>query len=161
IQSILKDYGAELPVIENLEFPLSEPAITVGRLSKGIELPESKLAIITENELFKKKKKRVRKQQNITNEERIKNYQELNICYYVVHRSHVCNLFLSISTSVVDDYFNDIMFIQYFLDDNIYLTLDLIYVVKNFVPSEVTQPLPYNFSGSLWSIVKNKMQATF
>src|SRR5690625_7939968 len=58
IQSILKDYGAELPVIENLEFPLSEPAITVGRLSKGIELPASKLAIITENELFKKKKKR-------------------------------------------------------------------------------------------------------
>src|SRR5690625_3580468 len=79
IQSILKDYGAELPVIENLEFPLSEPAITVGRLSKGIELPASKLAIITENELFKKKKKRVRKQQNITNAERIKNYQELNI----------------------------------------------------------------------------------
>src|SRR5690625_6476122 len=69
IQSILKDYGAELPVIENLEFPLSEPAITVGRLSKGIELPASKLAIITENELFKKKKKRVRKQQNITRSE--------------------------------------------------------------------------------------------
>src|SRR5690625_6013198 len=88
IQSILKDYGAELPVIENLEFPLSEPAITVGRLSKGIELPASKLAIITENELFKKKKKSVRKQQNITNAERIKNYQELNIDDYVVHRNH-------------------------------------------------------------------------
>src|SRR5699024_9806518 len=65
IQSILKEYGAELPVIENLEFTLGEPAITVGRLSKGIELPESKLAIITENEFFKKNKKHERKQQNI------------------------------------------------------------------------------------------------
>src|SRR5699024_5905440 len=88
IQSILKDYGAELPVIENLEFHLNEPVITVGRLSKGIELPASKLAIITENELFKKKKKRERKQQDITNAERIKNYQERNIGDYDVHRNH-------------------------------------------------------------------------
>src|SRR5699024_11110643 len=88
IQSILNDYGAELSVIENLENPIKETVITIGRLSKEIELPATKLAIITKNELLKKKKKRVRKQQNITNAERIKNYQELNIGDYVVHRNH-------------------------------------------------------------------------
>ena len=158
IQSILKDYGAELPVIENLEFPLSEPAITVGRLSKGIELPASKLAIITENELFKKKKKRVRKQQNITNAERIKNYQELNIGDYVVHRNHGVGRYIGIETLVVKDNHKDYILIQYSGDDKLYVPVDQIDLVQKYVGSEGKQPRLYKLGGTEWSKVKNKVQ---
>src|SRR5690625_8021423 len=109
----------KLPVIINLELPLSEPDNTDGRLSKGIELPASKLAIITENELFKKKKKRARKQQNITNAERIKNYQELNIGDYDVHRNHGVGRYMGIDTLVVKDNHKDYILIQYSGEDKL------------------------------------------
>lgn len=158
IQSIFKDYGAELPVIEKLEFPLNEPVITVGRLSKGIELPASKLAIVTENELFKKKKKRVRKQQNITNAERIKNYQELNIGDYVVHRNHGVGRYIGIETLVVKDNHKDYILIQYSGDDKLYVPVDQIDLVQKYVGSEGKQPRLYKLGGTEWSKVKNKVQ---
>src|SRR5699024_6063759 len=150
IQSILNDYGAELPVIENLEFPLSEPAITVGRLCKWIELPASKLAIITENELFKKKKKRVRKQQNITNAERIKNYQELNIGDYDVHRNHGVGRYIGNETLGVKDNHKDYILIQYSGDDKLYVPVDQIDLVQKYVGSEGKQPRLYKLGGTEW-----------
>lgn len=160
VQATFDDYDIELPIIEKLSFPLDEQVISIGNLSKGIELPASKLAIITENELFKKKKRRVRKQQNITNAERIKNYQELDIGDYVVHRNHGVGRYIGIETLVVKDNHKDFMLIQYSGDDKLYVPIDQIDLVQKFVGSEGKKPRLYKLGGTEWSKVKNKVQTS-
>ncbi len=160
VQSILRDYEIELPIAKKLELPLNKQVISLGNMSKGIELPTSKLAIITESELFKKKKRQVRKQHNITNAERIKNYQELNIGDYVVHRNHGVGRYVGIETLVVKDNHKDYMLIQYSGDDRLYVPIDQIDLVQKFVGSEGKQPKLYKLGGTEWTKVKNKVQTS-
>lgn len=59
-----------------------------GELQSGFELPLMKLAVITEEELFKNRVKKKPRKQKLTNAERIKSYSELQIGDYVVHINH-------------------------------------------------------------------------
>lgn len=160
VQSILNDYDIELPIVDKVKLPLNQEVISVGNMSKGIELPGSKLVIITEGELFKKKKRQVRKQQNITNAERIKNYQELNIGDYVVHRNHGVGRYVGVETLVVKGIHKDYMLIEYSGDDRLYVPIDQIDLVQKFVGSEGKQPRLYKLGGTEWSKVKNKVQTS-
>src|SRR5699024_9623044 len=67
IHSIFMDYGVEASVVQELQLPVRRPVIVVGNISSGIEFPMHKLVLITENELFRKKTKRPRKQQKLSN----------------------------------------------------------------------------------------------
>src|SRR5699024_7169069 len=160
VQSILNDYEIELPIVEKVKLPLNQQVISIGNLNKGIELPTSKLAIITENELFKKKKRQIRKQHNITNAERIKNYQELNIGDYVVHRNHGVGKYVGVETLVVKGNHKDYMLIQYSGDDRLYVPIDQIDLVQKFVGYEGKQPRLYKLGGTEWSKVKQKVQTS-
>src|SRR5699024_10387771 len=109
VQSVLRDYDMEVPIQHQYSLPIKQPIITCGNIQSGIELPMHKLAIVTENELFKKKQARIRKSQNISNAERIKNYQELKIGDYVVHRNHGIGKYIGVETLVVNKLHKDYM----------------------------------------------------
>src|SRR5699024_1092481 len=98
IHSIFLDYDIEASIADELELPVKKPAVVVGNIGNGIELPMHKLVLITENELFKKKTKRIRKRQKLSNAERIKDYQELKVGDYVVHANHGVGKYVGIET---------------------------------------------------------------
>src|SRR5690606_33434469 len=109
VQSILADYDVEARISEHLQLPVDVPTIVVANMTSGIELPMHKLVVITENELFKKRSKRPRKKQNISNAERIQNYQELKVGDYVVHTNHGIGRYLGIETLEVNGKHKDYM----------------------------------------------------
>src|SRR5699024_12678926 len=119
-----------------------------------------KLAIVTENEQFKKRTKRVRKRQKISNAERIKSYQELKIGDFVVHASHGVGKYVGIETVVVNNLHKDYMLIKYAGDDKLYVPIDQIDLVQKFVGSEGKQPKLYKLGGSEWARVKNRVQSS-
>ncbi|MGM8366141.1 transcription-repair coupling factor [Virgibacillus sp. W0181] len=160
IHSIFADYQIDATVSDQLDLPLDKPAITVGNISSGIELPKHKLVIITENELFKKKTKRVRKKQNISNAERIKNYQELKIGDYVVHANHGIGKYVGIETLQVNQLHKDYLLIKYYGDDKLFVPIDQIDLVQKFVGSEGKEPRLYKLGGSEWAKVKRKVQSS-
>lgn len=160
VQSILQDYGMEISISDTISLPLNKPIITVGNLSSGIELPMHKLVIITENELFKKKQTRVRKDVTISNAERIKNYQELKIGDYVVHRNHGIGKYIGIETLQVNKLHKDYLLIKYSGDDKLYVPVDQIDLVQKYVGSEGKEPRLYKLGGTEWAKVKRKVQST-
>src|SRR5699024_9176811 len=123
VQSILQDYGIEIAIQEEIKHTLKQQIITVDNISSRIEFPMHKLALGTEGELFKKKQPRVRKTQNITNAERSKNYQELKIGDYVVHRNHGIGRYIGVETLQVNKMHKDYMLIQYSGDDKLYVPI--------------------------------------
>lgn len=160
VHSILMDYEVEATITNNLVLPVSKPTIAVGNISNGIELPMHKLALITENELFKKRTKRVRKQQKLSNAERIKSYQELKVGDYVVHANHGVGKYLGIETLEVNQLHKDYMLIKYSGDDKLFVPIDQIDLVQKFVGSEGKEPKLYKLGGSEWTKVKRKVQSS-
>jgi len=160
VQAVLQDYGMEVPIVDTVELPVSHPVITTGQVQSGVEFPMHKLAVVTENELFKKKQPRVRRKQTITNAERIKNYQELKIGDYVVHRNHGIGKYIGVETLVVNQLHKDYMLIQYSGDDKLYVPVDQINLVQKYVASEGKEPRLYKLGGTEWTKVKRKVQSS-
>src|SRR5699024_11074374 len=136
------------------------PTIVVGDLSNGIEMPMHKLVLITENELFKKRTKRPRKRQKLSNAERIKSYQELKVGDYVVHTDHGIGKYLGIETLKVGGKHKDYMLSKYSGDDKLYVPIEQIDLVQKFVGSEGKEPKLYKLGGSEWKKVKRKVQSS-
>src|SRR5699024_9814541 len=160
VQAILRDYDMEVAIQDEISLPVAEPMIAVGEISQGIEFPMHKLAIITEKELFKKTQKRVRRNQNISNAERIKNYQELKIGDYVVHRNHGIGKYIGVETLKVNKLHKDYLLIQYSGDDKLYVPIDQIDLVQKYVGSEGKEPRLYKLGGTEWTKVKRKVQSS-
>jgi transcription-repair coupling factor (superfamily II helicase) len=160
IHSILMDYEIESAVTEQLLLPVEKPTITVGNISGGIELPMHKLVFITENELFKKRVKRARRQQKVSNAERIKSYQELNVGDYVVHANHGVGKYLGIETLKLQNVHKDFMLIRYSGDDKLYVPIDQIDLVQKYVGAEGKEPKLYKLGGTEWTKVKKKVQSS-
>ncbi|MFD1362576.1 transcription-repair coupling factor [Lentibacillus salinarum] len=160
IHSIFMDYDIEADVTSDLKLPVKRPVITTGNISNGIEFPMHKLVLITENELFKKKTKRPRKKQKLSNAERIKNYQELKVGDYVVHAHHGIGKYLGIETLKMNELHKDFMLIKYSGDDKLYVPIDQIDLVQKYVASEGKEPKLYKLGGSEWAKVKRKVQSS-
>ncbi|RKQ33031.1 transcription-repair coupling factor [Oceanobacillus halophilus] len=160
IHSILMDYDVEAAISKQLTLPVNKPTIAIGNINSGIELPMHKLVIITENELFKKRMKRARKQQKISNAERIKSYQELKVGDYVVHANHGVGKYLGIETLKLNDLHKDFMLIRYSGDDKLYVPIDQIDLVQKYVAAEGKEPKLYKLGGTEWTKVKRKVQSS-
>ena len=161
VQAIFQDYGMEFVIQDKLELPAVTPTITVANLSTGIELPLHRLAIVTEQELFKKKPTRTRRTSStITNAERIKNYQELKVGDYVVHRNHGIGKYIGIETLKVSGLHKDYLLIQYAGDDKLYVPIDQIELVQKYVGSEGKEPRTYKLGGAEWQKVKRRVQSS-
>ncbi|UJL46488.1 transcription-repair coupling factor [Virgibacillus sp. NKC19-16] len=160
INSIFMDYDIEAAVTETPQLPVGIPTIAIGNISSGIEFPMHKLALITENELFKKRTKKPRRQQKVSNAERIQNYQELKVGDYVVHANHGVGKYLGIETLEVKDSHKDYMLIKYSGDDKLFVPIDQIDLVQKFVASEGKEPKLYKLGGSEWAKVKRKVQSS-
>jgi len=159
IHSIFSDYNIDAIMTEDVTLPVAKPTITIGNIRSGIELPLHKLVLITENELFKTRSKRIRKRQKISNAERIKNYQELKIGDYVVHASHGVGKYLGIETVEVNKLHKDYIVIKYSGDDKLFVPIDQIDLVQKFVGSEGKEPRLYKLGGSEWTKVKNRARS--
>src|SRR5699024_2603166 len=160
LPSRVLDQGAQASTAEEPEVPVNNPTVVVGTIGNGIELPMHKLVLITENELFKKKTKRRRKRQKISNAERIKVYQELKVGDYVVHANHGIGKYVGIETLAVNKLHKDYMLIKYSGDDKLYIPINQIDLVQKLVGSEGKEPKLYKLGGTEWTKVKKKVQSS-
>ncbi|SFM49918.1 transcription-repair coupling factor (superfamily II helicase) [Gracilibacillus orientalis] len=160
IQSVLEDYQMSATISETLPaLPVQQPVITIGNISGGFELPLHKIAVITENELFKQKTTRKKRKQKISNAERIKSYQELQVGDYVVHANHGIGRYIGIETLEVSGLHKDYMLVKYSGDDKLFVPIDQIDLVQKYVGSEGKEPKLYRLGGNDWKKVKSKVQS--
>ncbi|MBU5595546.1 transcription-repair coupling factor [Amphibacillus sp. MSJ-3] len=161
VQSILADYQIEVGLADQTtKLPVLQPVIMVGNLTTGFELPLHKIAVITDQEIFKAKtKRRQQKRQKLSNAERMKSYQELKEGDYVVHVNHGIGRFVGIETLEVQGVHKDFMLLKYNGDDRLFVPIDQIDLVQKFVGSEGKEPKLYKLGGTEWKKVKNKVQS--
>ena len=160
LQSVLEDYGIEAAP-GTAASPLA-PGIHIiqGALNGGFEVPASKLAVITEEEVFNKKTRKSKRRQKLSNAERIKSYSELNPGDYVVHVNHGIGKYLGIETLVINGVHKDYLHIKYQASDKLYVPVEQIELVQKYVGSEGKEPKVYKLGGSDWKRVKKKVESS-
>ncbi|SES22925.1 transcription-repair coupling factor (superfamily II helicase) [Gracilibacillus ureilyticus] len=160
VHSVLEDYQINAAISEDIpSLPVDQPIVTVGSIQSGFEIPLHKIAVVTENELFKQKTMRTKRKQKISNAERIKSYQELQVGDYVVHTNHGIGRYIGIETLEVAGLHKDFMLLKYSGDDKLYVPIDQIDLVQKYVGSEGKEPKLYRLGGNDWKKVKSKVQS--
>ncbi|WP_027964451.1 transcription-repair coupling factor [Halalkalibacillus halophilus] len=158
VEHVLDDYDMVAYPRKHVTLPVADPVIVTGELNEGFEMPSIRLAVITEEELFKKQLPKKRKKQNISNAERIKSYQELTVSDYVVHTNHGIGKYIGIETLAVDDVHKDFMVIRYSGNDKLFVPVEQIDQVQKYVGAEGKEPKLYKLGGSEWKKVKSRVQ---
>ena len=86
-------------------------------------------------DLSEKIKRKIRRQ-NISNAERLKNYNELEKGDYVVHQVHGIGQYLGIETIEISSVHRDYVSIQYQNGDRISIPVDQIQMLSKYVASD-------------------------
>ncbi|MDQ0233284.1 transcription-repair coupling factor [Metabacillus malikii] len=161
LEQVLDDYEIN-STIKHREDKLINGKVIImeGDLQTGFELPMQKLAVITEEELFKKRVKKQVRRQKLSNAERIKSYSELEIGDYVVHVNHGIGKYLGIETLEINGIHKDYLNIRYQGSDQLYVPVEQIDQVQKYVGSEGKEPKIYKLGGNDWKKVKRKVESS-
>lgn len=127
-------------------------------LRMGFELIEEKIAVLTENELFNRVAKKRRRQLNITNAERIKSYNELNLGDYVVHVNHGIGKYVGLETVEIKGIHQDYMSIQYQNSDRVLIPVTQLNLIQKYVSAEGKEPRIHKLGGTTWAKTKSRVQ---
>ncbi|WAH37332.1 transcription-repair coupling factor [Alicyclobacillus dauci] len=159
LERVLADYRIQADRAEAYA-PTTVPQILVANLSSGFELPLNRLVVVVENEVFTARRKHRRARMDISDAERIKSYQELNVGDYVVHVNHGIGKYLGIKTLEVDGRHNDYLYLSYAGNDSLYVPVDQIDQIQRYVGSGDKDPKLYHLGGGEWQKVKNRVSKT-
>lgn len=161
LEDVLEDYDIKAKILgPNETFKSGQINIIQGDLQTGFELPMQKLAIITEEELFKKRAIKQVRRQKLSNAERIKSYSELEIGDHVVHVNHGIGKYLGIETLEINGIHKDYLNIRYQGSDQLYVPVEQIDQVQKYVGSEGKEPKIYKLGGNDWRRVKKKVESS-
>lgn len=119
-------------------------------LTNGFNLLDEKIAIITETEIFGKTKKRRTKRLNITNAERLKDYNELEVGDYVVHQTHGIGKYLGLETIEISGMHRDYLTIQYQNNDTISIPVDQVELLTKYTAAEGKPPKINKLNDGRW-----------
>lgn len=159
VQEILASNKVKAKIIEEGN-PLAEGEIQILNytLRLGFELIEEKIVVITENELFDRVPKKRRRQLNITNAERIKNHNELNIGDYVVHINHGIGKYVGLETVEIKGIHQDYLSIEYQKNDRVLIPVAQLDLIQKYVSAEGKAPRLHKLGGTNWAKTKSRVQ---
>ncbi|AKP02486.1 transcription-repair coupling factor [Companilactobacillus farciminis] len=158
INNTLTDFGIKATLTTEDKVITGQTQIMNASLSSGFEMPEEKLAVITEKELFNRQPKK-RRHQTLANAERLKSYNELKPGDYVVHVNHGIGKFIGMQTMEVDGKHQDYITIEYRDDGRLFIPVTQLDMVQKYVSAEGKSPKINKLGGNEWQKTKRKVQS--
>ncbi|EPD49381.1 transcription-repair coupling factor [Paenisporosarcina sp. HGH0030] len=160
VKDVLEDYGMDSHVLTKQEAP-DQPGIYIidGEISSGFELPLQRIALMTDEELFKQRPKKKSRPQKMTNAERIKSYSEIKPGDHIVHIHHGIGKYIGIETLEINGIHKDYLHIRYRAEDKLFVPVDQIDQIQKYVASEEREPKLHKLGGADWKKTKTKVSA--
>ena len=158
LHKILHNYEIYLDYIKEKDIHEKAVQLIEGNLVQGFNFVDEKIVLITEHEMIQKKIKRRIRRQNISNAERLKDYNELEKGDYVVHNIHGIGRYLGIETIEVSGVHRDYLTIQYQNADRISIPVDQINLLSKYVASDGKAPKINKLNDGRFQKAKQKVQ---
>ena len=158
LHKTLQDYEIHLDYTKEKDIHEKAVQLIEGNLVQGFNFVDEKIVLITEHEMIQKKIKRRIRRQNISNAERLKDYNELEKGDYVVHNIHGIGRYLGIETIEVSGVHRDYLTIQYQNADRISIPVDQINLLSKYVASDGKAPKINKLNDGRFQKTKQKVQ---
>lgn len=140
---------------EALAADSSGPRIVVSHLSAGFRLPDQRLVVITETDIFGEARQR-RRARRVEVAQLLKNLSELKPDDFVVHVDHGVGRYRGLKHLQVAGTEGDYLNLEYAGGDRLYLPCDRINLVQKYVGADGAQPALDKLGGTSWASVKKK-----
>lgn len=159
VQATFADFDMEATIL-NDEENISETGLQIlpYTVQTGFELIEEKIAVLTEKDMFNRATKKRRPQLNISNAERIKNYNELSPGDYVVHVNHGIGKYVGMETLEIKGVHQDYITIEYQKNDRVLIPVTQLNLIQKYVSAEGKAPRIHKLGGTRWAKTKNRVQ---
>lgn len=126
-------------------------------LSHGFLLPEYKLCVVADSDMFGTGYRKTHRRQNAG--ERIEAFTDLKEGDYVVHEAHGVGIFRGTVRLQSEGTYRDYLLIQYQGSDKLYVPTDQFDRVQKFIGGQDSPPPLNSLSGNDWEKKKNKVKA--
>lgn len=159
VQGTLKDFKITAQILGREDaIEESQLQILPYTVQTGFELIEEKLVVLTESDMFNRPAKKRRRSLNISNAERIKNYNELNPGDYVVHISHGIGKYVGMETLEIKGVHQDYLTIEYQKNDRVLIPVTQLNLIQKYVSAEGKEPRIHKLGGTTWAKTKSRVQ---
>ena len=138
-EALSEDLSAAGFSVTNAENGSAKPDkinLVAGGLHKGFYYEESKIAFFGEEEIFGRAPKRRIKRKKMDSASRIRDFNDLNIGDYVVHRTHGIGQYMGLDTLEVEGKRHDYLKVKYNGDDFLYVPTDQLDLLQKYVGKE-------------------------
>ncbi len=161
LRELLHPYGVAASIFEETcaEIMASPPwngiTLTLGDISRGCRLPDSRLALIAEEELFGRRVKR-RGASELRKKQVLASLAELKPGDHMVHIDHGIGLYRGLQHISVGGSAGDFLLLEYAGNDKLYLPVDRLGLVQRYVGPEGSHPALDKLGGVGWEKSKGK-----
>ena len=159
LSTILDEYDIKVDNSNESEICKGTVNLIEGNLRHGFHFVDENLIFITEYEIFKKKIKRKYRRQNISNSERLKDYNELQKGDYVVHQIHGIGQYLGIETIEIKGIHRDYVSVLYQNGDRISIPVEQIQTLSKYVSSDGKAPKLNKLNDGRFKKAKQKVKS--
>ena len=153
----LADNGVRAVASGDIERPLvpGEVEVLPGQLSHGFEFPLIGYSVLTDEDIFgRRKKKRVRRFDGGT---RIRDVSDLRAGDYIVHESHGLGIYRGIESVKVDNVLRDYMKLEYRDNGILYVPVNSLNLIQKYISGDSdAAPKLSKLGGQDWSRARQK-----
>ncbi|SKA00148.1 transcription-repair coupling factor [Trichlorobacter thiogenes] len=162
LQELLTPYGISCPLSATDPFSPALPTtdagllLTIGDLSRGFRLPDSKLAVIAEEELFGKRTRRKSGVTALRTKQILASLAELKPGDAMVHVDHGIGIYRGLQHLKTGAVEGDFLLLEYAGNDKLYLPIDRLGLVQRYAGGEGATPSPAKLGGPGWEKTRSK-----
>lgn len=128
---------------------------TIGVLQNGFVLPDARLAVFTDHEIFSRYQRR-KSGARFSKEEALTDYETLTPGDYIVHINHGIGIYEGLATVPVAGGTLECLVVRYANNDRIYVPTHQLRLVSRFVSEEGFVPTIHKLGGKGWDVAKEK-----
>ncbi|HWP23165.1 MAG TPA: transcription-repair coupling factor, partial [Candidatus Binatia bacterium] len=147
---------AEPPLPQALAQTEAARLIALGQLSQGFRLPESRLVVITFDEIFGTRKRPPAGATKTYPSHFLTSLSELKQDDYVVHLDHGIGVYRGLKFLQVAGVEGEFLHLEYQAGDRLYLPVDRINLVQKYIGGDGAAPALDRLGGTQWEKVKAK-----
>ncbi|MFS8665628.1 MAG: transcription-repair coupling factor, partial [Limnochordales bacterium] len=134
--------------------PSGSVSVTAAALSAGCEVPELKLLLLTELEIFGQRKVRRRPRPKGGTAARL---EELKVGDLVVHVNHGIGRYMGVETLQIGGVHKDYLVVHYAGDDKLYVPTEQVDLLQKYIGVDGQAPRLSKLGGGDWARVKKRV----
>ncbi len=161
LQELLGNHDIHIEIERNKHFDGLQPGqirLTIGTISAGFCLPDDKLALISEEDIFGRRSHRRRSGAGRARQ-LLSSLAELKENDYIVHTDHGVGRYRGLIHLQTDDIAGDFLHLQYAGSDTLYLPVERIGKIQKYVSAEGQSPRLDKMGGQGWEKAKIRARA--